>query len=74
MQLLGYGAKVDATGHKGRTALQQLLKHGDLLDAKMLTLLLDAGASPFVADNSGMLHCLPVWPTTQVCYSACLCG
>lgn len=52
-QLLGYGAKVDATGHKGRTALQQLLKHGDLLDAKMLTLLLDAGASPFVADNSG---------------------
>ena len=53
LQLLLFGAKVDATGRKGRTALQQLLKNGDLLDAKMLNLLLDAGASPFYADATG---------------------
>ena len=53
MQLLSYGAKVDATGRKGRTALQHLLKSGDLLNARMLNLLLDAGASPFYADATG---------------------
>ena len=60
LQLLTFGAKVDATGRKGRTALHQLLKHGDLLDAKLLNLLLHAGANPFFADDSGeLLLCQP---------------
>ena len=60
LQLLMFGAKVDATGRKGRTALHQLLKHGNLLDAKLLNLLLDAGANPFFADDSGELSlCQP---------------
>lgn len=67
LQLLMFGAKVDATGRKGRTALHQLLKHGDLLDAKLLNLLLDAGANPFFADDSGELM-LCRWSA----YSCCL--
>lgn len=65
VQLLEYGASVHATCAKGRTALHHLVKQGDILNTKMLNLLLDAGSSPFCADNKGgvpgpapaKLHC-----------------
>lgn len=57
MQLLEYGAPVDATdASKGRTALHKAMK-GSVnltpLDARMINLLLDSGANPFACDNKG---------------------
>ena len=57
MQLLEYGAAVDAVdAAKGRTALHRAIKGSVMmypLDAKVVTLLLESGASPFSADNKG---------------------
>ncbi len=57
VQLLEYGAAVDAVdAMKGRTALHRAIKGSVMMypmDAKIVTLLLDSGASPFCADKKG---------------------
>ena len=58
LQLLEFGAAVDAVDSvKGRTALHRAIKGSVMmypLDAKIVTLLLESGASPFSADNKGL--------------------
>lgn len=57
LQLLEYGAPVDAVdASKGRTALHRAVKGSVMmypLDAKVVTLLLEAGANPFCGDCKG---------------------
>ena len=57
LQLLEYGAAVDAVdASKGRTALHRAVKGSVMMypmDAKVVTLLLEAGANPFCGDNKG---------------------
>lgn len=56
LQLLDYGADVNATSAKGRTALQRCVKGNGVMfpmDLQMVTLLLQHGANPFCADHKG---------------------